>query len=803
MHAPSAGHGGDHAPGRRSDKGLGNERQLLVEEQKLCRARARKFSLETNRRRRALEERRKQWDVQEQRLRENVLQQRRQRVQDATERFQRAHLPPSQRRRQCQHFETWILKSFFLLLFPLLYINYYHLSSMFQDSHVSDCCNSESLSSKDSLDGEDHNHVIKSLESSCSSLLFDTDKSHSDLRKQNDPYPLSDHTSFPAMMLLGDTLPQPRKLHELKQKKQEDSEGLNNRTRVPRASWDFTSIEKTPKTETQPPLQNATLFTLCEILSADTGQSEINSKQNSPSDNFIVSNRIPLGNTVLESSCTKQEAVLDLRQQRVHNERQSKHPSATELLLPAKNGKDSFFGAPTKPNILNDSMTDNVSQEGARQQAGKDKPCLSSQKESSTSINNLNKISDSELKTEKPLNTELPQRSCLSNIQSNTPKCLQCSEEEVQKSPVSHRVCEVRLIKGILKKQSKYMSGDNACVYGAGHLIFAKQVALAIRDSVELTRAKSKELEGNSAVKKKLRWFDEVHVEKEDREQSVIKQMKGRSSDQSKNSSEDHQPSLSPVSGAVRPGPGVTRAAPTGYHFTKQAWADVGVQVSLPPERADEVKAPQSYTRTGGPQVPPRERCVKAETGPVSSRTRKGTNIRPQSASEVSQIAKTQGKVVVPRPPPPRTDSAEEQTAFVTKAPYGTDPAGVNYKQPPAAELHKENPESCFPPHTYHEIRTDSHVLYTPLTPSYTCPVSDGNTKSKPRSSHQETQSCNRRRGMALNEKGPCLNCTPTDEEISQLWHGVRSALATKDGNVYFGCSSYSLGLVCALWRDM
>uniref|UniRef100_A0A7N8YF24 Centrosomal protein 126 n=1 Tax=Mastacembelus armatus TaxID=205130 RepID=A0A7N8YF24_9TELE len=49
---------------------------------------------------RALEERRKQWDVQEQRLRENILQQRRKHVQDATERFQRAHLPPSQR---CRH----------------------------------------------------------------------------------------------------------------------------------------------------------------------------------------------------------------------------------------------------------------------------------------------------------------------------------------------------------------------------------------------------------------------------------------------------------------------------------------------------------------------------------------------------------------------------------------------------------------------------------------------------------------------------------------------------------------------------
>uniref|UniRef100_A0AAY5EN30 Uncharacterized protein n=1 Tax=Electrophorus electricus TaxID=8005 RepID=A0AAY5EN30_ELEEL len=76
-----------------------DDNELLFQEQKSCRARARKFSLETNRRRKALEERRRQWDVQEQLLRENILQQRKQRLLEDTERFQRAHLPPSQKRR--------------------------------------------------------------------------------------------------------------------------------------------------------------------------------------------------------------------------------------------------------------------------------------------------------------------------------------------------------------------------------------------------------------------------------------------------------------------------------------------------------------------------------------------------------------------------------------------------------------------------------------------------------------------------------------------------------------------------------
>lgn len=46
---------------------------------------------------RALEERRIQWDMQEQQLKQQALAQRRQQFQDATERFQRAHLLSSKR----------------------------------------------------------------------------------------------------------------------------------------------------------------------------------------------------------------------------------------------------------------------------------------------------------------------------------------------------------------------------------------------------------------------------------------------------------------------------------------------------------------------------------------------------------------------------------------------------------------------------------------------------------------------------------------------------------------------------------
>ncbi|NXJ35490.1 CE126 protein, partial [Ciconia maguari] len=75
---------------------LEEERRALKEDQKMCRSRAQKYLIETNRRRRAFEERWKQEEEKEQRFREQVLQQRKIKLQEATDKFQRAHLPFSQ-----------------------------------------------------------------------------------------------------------------------------------------------------------------------------------------------------------------------------------------------------------------------------------------------------------------------------------------------------------------------------------------------------------------------------------------------------------------------------------------------------------------------------------------------------------------------------------------------------------------------------------------------------------------------------------------------------------------------------------
>ncbi|XP_074012873.1 centrosomal protein of 126 kDa [Numenius arquata] len=103
----------DCAGGRRSpaldraltfhfDWDLEEERRALKEDQKICRSRAQKYLIETNRRRRAFKERWKQEEEKEQRFREQVLQQRKIKLQEATDKFQRAHLPFSQHKQIVQ-----------------------------------------------------------------------------------------------------------------------------------------------------------------------------------------------------------------------------------------------------------------------------------------------------------------------------------------------------------------------------------------------------------------------------------------------------------------------------------------------------------------------------------------------------------------------------------------------------------------------------------------------------------------------------------------------------------------------------
>ncbi|KAM7085656.1 centrosomal protein of 126 kDa isoform 3-T3 [Molossus nigricans] len=97
--------GGHHRPGAylnmkiQLEKNFEEERQILLQQQKICRNRARKYFVESNRRKKAFEEKLKEQEEKEHQIREQILQQRKQKFEEVTEKFQRAHIPLSQQRR--------------------------------------------------------------------------------------------------------------------------------------------------------------------------------------------------------------------------------------------------------------------------------------------------------------------------------------------------------------------------------------------------------------------------------------------------------------------------------------------------------------------------------------------------------------------------------------------------------------------------------------------------------------------------------------------------------------------------------
>ncbi|KAI4883393.1 hypothetical protein NFI96_007924, partial [Prochilodus magdalenae] len=338
--------------------------------------------------------------------------------------------------------------------------------------------------------------------------------------------------------------------------------------------------------------------------------------------------------------------------------------------------------------------------------------------------------------------------------------------------------CDVRFLKGILKKNSKYVVGETKFTYTPGHFVFPKQVAMSIRDSMELTRAKAREPESDKSTKKKLRWFDEVNGNEEECEERPKKDPnKQAPAPPSQQPSADHQQELC-NSGYINTPTGIPKTS-SGPASSRQAWADARPQEEV----AEEPRLQRSGPRVAGSHVPRRVRSAK--TGPVSSRARKGTMIRPQSASEAQRVVRTQGKAMVPRPPP-RSEVFEaasvEPTIYITKTAYNSD----------CPHSKAENPDSQLvsqPP----VLKVDEGTVLAPVPPSYAYTY-ETVSKGIYALCQPEAQAGSARRPLQYGENGICLDRTPTDEEISLLWHGVRSALASKEaGRGAFESTEHSL----------
>ncbi|TRZ01913.1 hypothetical protein DNTS_028603 [Danionella cerebrum] len=330
------------------------------------------------------------------------------------------------------------------------------------------------------------------------------------------------------------------------------------------------------------------------------------------------------------------------------------------------------------------------------------------------------------------------------------------SSVSIQEHTVTHSSPNnVRFLKGILKNHLKSKSANVKFTYTPQHLLFTKEVAILIRDSVELARTKLGEPEQKRTVKKKLRWFDEVHEDEgEDRVFRGPNRRANLSQQTHKQLSRDHSEHVNLLTGVSK---NISSKPSAGPQFSRQAWADVGPQKSHSQEPISQKRA----LGIGGPRIPRRAHSARVNSCSVTSRARKGTVIRPQSAREAQHVAKTQGKNLVPRPPP-KLEVVECAS-----------PDGI---QKTAALQGKLESQMIHP-----SLRTDT-VVYVPTLSHCTCPHEMGDC-SPPDALEDSAR---------FKDNGICLDRTPTDEEITLLWNGVRSALASKDGDSHNGPLSSS-----------
>ncbi|XP_039540078.1 centrosomal protein of 126 kDa isoform X1 [Pimephales promelas] len=791
-----------------------NEREILVKEQRCCRARARKLSLETNRRRKALEERRKQWDVQEKRLRENVLQQRHQKVQDATENFQRAHLSPSQRKRPAafkrrtpnldealhhiqgspllfthqsqflpsasttnrsctsspkpsggaRHLRALSAAEAYAKLLQDSSLTHFRNNQLFflnpqQETHTvptvkeqadpqeyldTPHSETESLSSLDSLENGEPQKSLDTAPVCCSQqsityaqsfyLPMDPYKlqapkhSQSPLRQSNNPLSASHPSSSIAKSFLEE-INRGSKINSSLQtpKDHESAEEIRSLHNHTQERFDHY------KDQSQNFNAQSTLACQEELLQQNSAHMITHDNDKNPQGNILKdkasvvahcrTQAVPENTPLQFSSLTKDFKSESEQQTRTPEEK----CDLAETQAAPPDSRYTHSDSPFK------ALSSSAAHLCINHRTEPSSLNIEAPSSSQSHKHNPDVDDATALKREsKPLSMEESIRIHASDPKNETDVAKLEKANMLKSTEEPNRTsANARFLKGILKNHLKSKSGNVKFTYTPGHVLFTKEVAISIRDSVELARTKLNEPEQNRTIKKKLRWLDEVDgVEGVDR---VFQQL---SADHS-----DHGNLLTGVSKNIS---NKTSAVPTGPQSTRQAWTEVGPQ---------DIRT-QEPTSQRGSRIPRRAGSARVGSCPVTSRVRKGTIIRPQSAREAQHVAKTQGKVLVPRPPPIPKPEVVECPVYISKASC-CDPAGLQDlalgKDTPDSQTQRTDPA---PPHcTYtHETRICS--LSPPDYPRCRC-----------------------------GENGICLDRTPTDEEISMLWHGVRSALASKDGD--------------------
>ncbi|XP_074837805.1 centrosomal protein of 126 kDa [Carettochelys insculpta] len=380
-----------------------------------------------------------------------------------------------------------------------------------------------------------------------------------------------------------------------------------------------------------------------------------------------------------------------------------------------------------------------------------------------------------------------------------------------------------KLPKSILKKESKYEKYCFKAVFMNQRIGSGNQIPFSIRDSLELAKIKGKDAE-NQKTNKKLRWFDETDkIVVEDEEKHTEKNTAGVSQVQLQPSyiqsklsasnnnisipacttdstcTENHQ-DCPPIPSKIDAGGGSERAriplrsfVSTGYHFAKQAWMASKGDESNPLAYSGDSKIQKDNLRKGKTKVIRRARSAKIQSG-FTPKNRKGTIIRPQSASEVHQVIKAQGKIIVPHPPskPAPSNKTDQNVTPIMYQPVSSsklqhNTTNGNYVNAKHVLLEDQVLNRAIIENNKNITCGSDFVTVMARPPTYNVLPIEPLKKTNYTVNNIQTIAqqdslipCTKRKTICA-ENGLCLDRTPTDAEINVFWRSVHSALAQKD----------------------
>ncbi|XP_057551465.1 centrosomal protein of 126 kDa [Hippopotamus amphibius kiboko] len=778
--------GGRHRPGAYLDmkihfeKNLEDERQILLQQQKICRNRARKYFVESNQRKKAFEEKRKEQEEREHQIREQILQQRKQKFEEVTEKFQRAHIPLSQRKRtgfqkpvppleealkQIQesnlnsevnlpsshrpiinwrvidnslpsslskndhkhqkHFISKIncdkemkenSKANLTTNKDAFQLKLEETQKLLEDQHLSSLqkfcdevnqiTNSETLSSIDSLEAGEREEIYLTLNKEPSTSVQQQNSislKSANLQSTNlscfeeDKLPLSktqhinnwlinlDDPNTQTVTPFSDTLSKPNVIPSRKclNSKEQDPSALS-RT-MERAT---NTVNNSPTFVYSPPIfvkdkKSKKISETSAMRTTDTTSGAFKRERPSVTESptFKFSKAWATPDSLIQEMATisDQEKYSELTQEnRTTSVPTSFVPVATPLVLPSNAQsarplpKNSIHVKEINPVLCSDKLGE---MKDAKDEKIKYFNC--NEEELSLFSDNFQAACIPQNSGSKDKKQKIAEASIsLSNIISN---CDLVGQHKKMKYNI-HERNGVRFLKSILKKESKYEHDYfKALVTNQGFKL-GNQKAADIRDSIELTKEKGKNAEIPKTIKK-LRWFDETgDTEKNVEDNDSLKNIIGisqkwsqpfhiqtkscavsnitsvpasavNSADKKKNKVDFISENVTALGGSGINHMPLNCFIPSGYSIAKQAWLDSKEEDSKSLVNNGDSKTQKTNPQRGGVKVIRRTRSAKVQSGFLYT-NRRGTIVRPQSVRKANIFLQTQGKLIVPHPPP-------------------------------------------------------------------------------------------------------------------------------------------------------